>query len=203
MKLRDFTLEKLAEMVVGNNQAFSYRSSYFITQFFTRCDLPYRHDGSTRHRWANDVLAKLNLETGRAPDLQSTSLIRVMSELFDRDDFDRGGKSRDDALAELNRLLTREGLAAYFDESGRPHICNTGTGTSVTATVAAPRPLSPAEIEQHEQVDAFLDSASEDEFMDRDPPPLRGSGPCRQTDDRPRRRQGSSVRRGASPHARG
>ena len=66
MKLRDFTLEKLAEMVVGNNQAFSYRSSYFITQFFTRCDLPYRHDGSTRHRWANDVLAKLNLETGRA-----------------------------------------------------------------------------------------------------------------------------------------
>jgi hypothetical protein len=164
MKLREYTLEKLAEMVVGNNSAFPYRSSHFITQFFTRCDLPHVHDGSTRHRWAKSVLAELNLGPGRSPDLPADTLVRIMTELFDPDDFDRAEKSRANALAELDKLLAREGLAAYFDEGARCHIRNTGTGTSSTTAMNAGRPLTAAEVEQREKVSAFLESATEDEF---------------------------------------
>jgi hypothetical protein len=167
MKLREFTLEKLAEMVVGNDQTFPYRSSHFITQFFTRCDLPYVHDGSTRHRWAKGVLAELNLGPGHAPDLPADTLVRVMTELFDPDDFDRAGKSRTDALAELDKLLARDSLSAYFDEGGRCHIRNKGTGTSSPTAINAPRPLTAGEVEQREKVAAFLESATEDEFTEQ------------------------------------
>jgi len=33
MKLRAFTVEKLANKVVGNNALFPYKSSYWITQY--------------------------------------------------------------------------------------------------------------------------------------------------------------------------
>jgi hypothetical protein len=167
MKLREYTLEKLAEMVVGNDQAFPYRSSHFITAFFTRCDLPYAHDGSTRHRWAKDVLGQLDLQPSQIPDLPADSLVRVISELFDPDDFDRSGKSRDDALAALNNLLKRDGLAAYFDPSGRCYVRNTGSGINSSTLPQLPRPLSPAEIVERQKIEAFLDSATEDEFTER------------------------------------
>lgn len=167
MKLREYTLEKLADMVVGNHEAFPYRSSHFITTFFTRCDLPYRHDGSTRGRWAKGVLMELNLVQGRSLHLPSDALVRVIVELFDPDDFDRGGKSRDAALEELNKLLARDGLAAYFGERGECFVRNTGTGVVTQAGPPAPRPLTPAELAQRARVEAFIDSASEDEFTEK------------------------------------
>jgi hypothetical protein len=44
------------------------------------------------------------------------TLARIISELFDQYDFEEA----------LNRLLAREGLAAYFDLSGRCYVRNTG-----------------------------------------------------------------------------
>src|SRR5438876_389686 len=105
MKLRDYTLEGLAQMVVGDHHTFPYRSSSFITRFFQRCELDYAHDGSTRWRWTKDVLSVLNLGPAHSPDLPSDSLVRVIAELFDADDFDRSGKSREEALEDLNKLL--------------------------------------------------------------------------------------------------
>jgi len=52
MQLHERVLEGLAEMVVGDNKLFPYRSSYFITKFFKQCELPYTHDRSTRRIWA-------------------------------------------------------------------------------------------------------------------------------------------------------
>src|SRR6266481_117072 len=46
MQLHDRVLEGLADMVVGDNTVFPYRSSYYITKFFRQCDLPYA-------RWLN------------------------------------------------------------------------------------------------------------------------------------------------------
>jgi hypothetical protein len=167
MKLREYTLEKLAEMVIGNDTAFPYRSSRFITAFFTKCDLPYTHDGTTRHWWAKDVLTELNLGHSRSPDLPADTIVRVISELFDPDDFDRAGKSRDLALGELNKLLARDSLEAYFDQRGACYVRNTGTGGTASPTPQAPRPLTAAELEQRQKVAAFLDSASEDEFTEK------------------------------------
>ncbi len=52
---------------VGHNDAangdeakhFPYRSSMYITGFFQELDTEYEHDGSTRHRWATDVLEQM------------------------------------------------------------------------------------------------------------------------------------------------
>ena len=88
MKLSDRVLEELARMVVGDADYFPYRSSHFITRFFARCGLPFVHDGSTRPHWAKDRLAELNLGAGQSADLPSDDLCRVISELFDADDFE-------------------------------------------------------------------------------------------------------------------
>jgi hypothetical protein len=83
LKLTDRTLEELAKMVVGDAKYFPYRSSYFISKFFSRCGLPFTHDGTTRPIWAQDRLAELNLGACQSVDLPSDDLCRVVSELFD------------------------------------------------------------------------------------------------------------------------
>jgi hypothetical protein len=89
MKLSERVLEELARMVVGNAKHFPYRSSHFITRFFARCRLPFVHDGTTRPKWAQERLAELNLGAAQSTDLPSDDLCRVISELFDPDDFER------------------------------------------------------------------------------------------------------------------
>lgn len=167
MKLSDRVLDGLAEIVVGDNPVFPYRSSRYITRYFQRCGLPFAHDGSTRKRWTKDRLGELNLAVATNSDLPSDDLLRVISELFDYDDFDRVNKGTEPALEELNKLLTRQGLTAYFDASGRCYLRNNGTGVSSSMLPQQPRPLSHEEIKQRKKLILFLDSASEDEFTER------------------------------------
>ena len=164
MKLRDYILEQLAEMVIGDNDAFPYKSSSYITRFFDRCGLPFVHDGSTRKRWTADRLKELNRDVSAAADLPSKMIVRVIQEMFDVDDFDRGQKSADAALEELNKVLCRQGLKAYFDQSKQCQVMSTGTGVHTASAPLSPRPLSAEEIRQRNTVASFLDTASEDEF---------------------------------------
>jgi hypothetical protein len=181
MKLSERVLEELGRMVVGDAKHFPYRSSHFITRFFARCGLPFVHDGSTRPRWAQDRLAELNLGTAQSADLPSDDLCRVISELFDPDDFERHndkvtkqGDTNPDyladvqlALASLNKLVQRHGLIAYLDESGRCYLRSTGTGVSSASFSQRTRPLSQDEIVQRKKLVDFLDTASEDEFTEQ------------------------------------
>ncbi|MBX9720974.1 MAG: hypothetical protein K2X81_06255 [Candidatus Obscuribacterales bacterium] len=167
MKFRDYTLEALAKMVVGDNSKFFYRSSTLITSYFRRCELEFVHDGTTRWRWAKDVLDKLNLGICHSQDLPSDALVRVICELLDPDDFFRSEKSQEEALQELNTLLAREGLAAYLDDSGKGFLRNTGTGFSSPTLPAAPRPLSKEEIRARNRIEDFLEKASEDELTEK------------------------------------
>jgi hypothetical protein len=181
MKLSDRVLEELARMVVGDADYFPYRSSHFITRFFARCGLPFVHDGSTRPHWAKDRLAELNLGAGQSADLPSDDLCRVISELFDADDFEgwneklkRGGETDEKrfanlelAIASFNKLVQRHGLVAYPDESARHYLRSTGTGISSASFSQQTRPLSQDEIVQRKKLADFLDSASEDEFTEK------------------------------------
>jgi hypothetical protein len=93
VKLSDYVLEELAEMVVGDAKHFPYRSSYYITRFFESIDLPYKHDNSqTRRFWAKDRLIELNGGPARSPDLPSDDLCKVICRLFEPDDFARANK---------------------------------------------------------------------------------------------------------------
>ncbi len=46
----------LAKMIVGDNENFPYRSSYYITQFFHNLGYNETHDGSTRRIWVENLL---------------------------------------------------------------------------------------------------------------------------------------------------
>jgi hypothetical protein len=181
LKLSERTLEELAKMVVGDSPHFPYRSSYYITKFFARCGLPFKHDGSTRPIWAQERLAELNLGSTQSADLPSDDLCRVVSEVFDADDFDRHndkltkqGETNVEyyadlqmALASFNKLVARQGLIAYLDDSGRCYLRSTGSGTSSASFSQQSRPLSADEIAQRQKLAAFLDTASEDDFIEK------------------------------------
>ncbi len=180
MKLSDRVLEELGWMVVGDAAHFPYRSSHFITRFFARCGLPFEHDGTTRRIWAHERLMELNLGAAQSADLPPDDLCRVISELFDPDDFEREGlRKRGDeinpdhvadvqlALASLNKLVQRHGLIAYLDESGRCYLRSTGTGMSSASFPHQTRPLSHEEIVQRQKLADFLDTASEDDFTEK------------------------------------
>src|SRR6266478_1981445 len=176
MKLSERVLEELARMVVGDAKHFPYRSSSYITRFFTRCRLPFVHDGSTRPRWAQERLAELNLGAAQSADLPSDDLCRVISELFDPDDSERHNDKTANpeyhvevhlALASFNKLVQRAGLIAYLDESGRCYLRSTGTGMSSASFSQQTRPLSQEEIVQRQKLADFLDRASEDEFTEK------------------------------------
>lgn len=179
MKLSERVLEELAKMVVGDTEHFPYRSSSYISRFFARCGLPFVHDGNTRPWWAQQRLAELNLGAAQSADLPSDDLCRVISELFDQDDFEwynerqKHGpapiKSADVqlALASFNKLVQRAGLIAYPDKSGRCYLRSTGTGVSSASFSQQTRPLSQEEIIQRQKLADFLDTASEDEFCEK------------------------------------
>lgn len=167
MKLRDYVLEQLAAMMIGDHPAFPYKSSYYITRFCDRSGLPFSHDGSTRKHWMADRLKELNQTEGPSPDLPSTAILRMIFELFDADDFDRGEKSRETALTELNKVLSKQGLEAYFDAHGGCYVKNTGAGVASPTFSPQPRPLSADELLQRQRVADFLESASEDEFTEK------------------------------------
>ncbi len=69
----------------------------------------------------------MNLGAAQSADLPSDDLCRVISELFDQDDFDRYNDRGDVtaehladvqlALVSFNKLVQRAGLIAYLDES--------------------------------------------------------------------------------------
>lgn len=166
MKLSDRALENLAKMVVGDHDAFPYRSSSYITRFFERCGLQFVHDGSTRAWWTHGRLKELNFGAAHAPDLPSDDLLRVIFELFDHEDFEAKGLEFGPALEALNKTLARHGLICELDDLGQCRVRNTGTDVDSSHVAKRTRPLSVVEIGQRKQLAAFLESASEDEFTE-------------------------------------
>jgi Restriction endonuclease len=177
LKLSERTLEELAKMVVGDAEHFPYRSSYYITKFFARCGLPFKHDGTTRPIWAAERLKELNIGSAQSSDLPSDDLCRVISEMFDPDDFDAyNNKSSTGpqhlsevtlALDSFNKLVKRYGIVAYLDDSDRCYLRSTGTGISTESFSQKTRPLSAEELAQRQKLATFLDTASEDEFIEK------------------------------------
>lgn len=167
MKLDDRVIEALAEMIIGNNQLFPYRSSTYITEYFHRCGFSYVHDGSTRKWWAKERLGELNLGPPSIPDLPSDDILRIIAELFDPLDYEKAGKNIDGAVEALNGVLKRHSLVACLDATGKCYVRNTGTGTTAPSLPQNTRPLSQAEIGQRHRLSEFLDTALEDDLTDR------------------------------------
>ncbi len=175
MKLSNRTLSALAEMICGASggmtgfswEHFPYRSSSYLTEFFTNCDLDYVHDGSTRKLWVQNTLDELNNFPSSNQHLPSTSIIRVIQELMDPTDFEQHNLDRLSALASLNQTLSRDGLKAYFDNLGRCQIKHVGTSVSSTGLHVQKRAWTTEELKRRKDFLSFLDNASEDEFIEQ------------------------------------
>jgi hypothetical protein len=65
MEFEEYTLERIAELICGDNKAIApvYRSSWYLTQFFKSVGLSkFEHDGSTRRIWVMNCLRQCSSE---------------------------------------------------------------------------------------------------------------------------------------------
>jgi hypothetical protein len=165
MRFKRRNLRAIAEMVIGDAPFFGYRSSSYITQFFEECDLDFVHDGTTRWAWTADRLAELLQEPQPAAYALPERFVHVLRVLMHKSDALEGDPNRSQALAELNKPLSREGYEAFYGEDDLLYIRHIGTKTISTA--ANPhRPFTPKEIERREQLSKYLDACSEDELIE-------------------------------------
>ncbi len=63
MEFKQRILMQIADMICGNfkdeESYFEYRSSSYLTEFFSDCDTDYRHNGTTRNYWVAETLKEI------------------------------------------------------------------------------------------------------------------------------------------------
>ena len=165
MKFKPRNLRAIAEMVIGDVEHFTRRSSFYITKFFEECDLDFVHDGSTRSIWTSQRLEELLEEPQPGAFQLPTRFVVLLRTLMDLREAENGDLDRSKALASLNEPLTREGYEAYYDEEQTLQVRHTGSKTVSTATNPH-RPLTPKETERKRQLNAYLDECSEDDLIE-------------------------------------
>lgn len=103
----DFEME-LAEFICGEaNNSFPYRSSYFLTKFFTDLGFNYNHDGTTRRYWVRDVLLELKI---------NQIYYIIEKGLFNKRDFKKtANESNTDAEENYQKALTE--FKKFFNDS--------------------------------------------------------------------------------------
>lgn len=169
MKFKERTLLEIADMICGNfgrdKSFFRYRSSSYITEFFSDCGTEYMHDGSTRNRWVAEALREILAGPQPGPNIPPEIFLRVMQTLMDQGDAENEGPTREGALALLNVSLAREGFEAFYGKDKRCYLRHIGTDTIATSSPNPHRPFTEAELERRGQLIKYLDEVSEDELI--------------------------------------
>jgi hypothetical protein len=100
--------EVLAEFICGEeNNSFPYKSSFYLTKFFTDLGFNYTHDGSTRRFWVRDVLLELTIDK-----LSQT----IEKGLFNKRDFRKKAKENNTDFEENYQKAIKE-FKAFFNDS--------------------------------------------------------------------------------------
>ncbi len=102
----------LAEMICGEEgNSFPYRSSYFLSEFFKNLGFNFRHDGTTRRFWVENILKQLNIK-------DIAKIIR--KGLFNRRDFRQWAKKTDTNFEELYNSAISE-FQQFISDSIEEH----------------------------------------------------------------------------------
>jgi hypothetical protein len=165
MKFRPKNLREIAAMVVGDAPFFTYRSSWFITQFFEECNLDFRHDKSTRARWVAERLEELLEDPQPQAHALPERFVHVLRVLMYKSDAAKEDPDRSLALGKLNEPLSREGYEAFYGDDDFLYIRHIGTKT-LSVAPNPHRPLTPREMERLERLRQYLGSCSEDELIE-------------------------------------
>ncbi|OOW57649.1 hypothetical protein B2J64_00825 [Acinetobacter baumannii] len=151
---------------MGDRQYFPYRSSFYITQFFDECDLPYVHDGSTRWWWTAERLKEL-LEEPCAKDSLPEKFINLLRILMYKSDATEDDPERINALMELNKPLGREGFEAFYGNDNILYVRNIRTNNLIKPNENPHRPFTEDELKKRELLINFLERCSEDELIEK------------------------------------
>ncbi|GAA3821305.1 hypothetical protein GCM10022226_46980 [Sphaerisporangium flaviroseum] len=170
MRFKRRTVMQIADMICGNfpqeSTFFLYRSSSFLTEFYSDVDTDYTHDGSTRQIWVADRLEEILQEphagTGKVPP----TFARVIQRLMDPADAINEDQQRPGAFAMLNAALAREGFEAYYAPDKQCYLRHIATNTTTAPEHNPHRPFSTTELERRDQLRAYLEKASEDELIE-------------------------------------
>ena len=170
MEFKERTLTQLANLICGNPKEgetsyFRYRSSSFLTEFFSDCDTDYKHAGETRWSWVAGVLKEILAEPHPDAKTPPESFSRLIRVLMDRTDPLNEDNNRAGALAALNAIIAREGFEAFYAEDGQCYLRHLATNTIAIASPNPHRPFSAAEQLRRQQLTAYLDQASEDDLI--------------------------------------
>lgn len=106
--LEEFTLERLAELICGDDKGFApiYRSSWYLTQFFQSVGLSrFKHDGTTRKIWVLDCLRQCS----------NDELNQVILGLASPKTYKGNVEHLELALKSLNQVLNPEGLSVEIN----------------------------------------------------------------------------------------
>ncbi len=157
-------------MICGNFPAeesfFEYRSSYFLTEFFSDIETDYEHDGSTRALWVMHTLEDILKEPTSAPHTPPQTFSRVIQSLMDKADAKNEDTSRAGALAQLNLALARDQFEAFYAEDGHCYLRHTATNVVAQPAANPHRPFSRLEYAKREELTNFLNHASEDSMIE-------------------------------------
>ncbi len=170
MQLSNRAISKLAELVCGSASSgatfewknFKYRTSYQLTEFFHNCDMEFTHDGTSRKTWVQACLGELNNGPATNSQLPSDGLIRVIQELMDAAEFKQLDRAA--ALQDLNKILNRDCLEAYFDCTGMCNIRSCASMATSAAIQLKKGAWTPRELKNRNRLTEFLNSATEDQF---------------------------------------
>lgn len=168
MKLRDRTLEEIAEMICGNGDQvpFLYRSSSKLTRFFRDIDTDFVHTGETRGYWVTEVLRKIIQEPSSHSLSPPDTFLRVIKSLMDKADAVSPDNDRSAALQMLNTTLNREGFEAFYGDDDVCYLRNTRTNIVATPSPNPHRPLTEAEVKKRQDLTAYLGKCSEDQLIE-------------------------------------
>jgi hypothetical protein len=168
MKFRPRTVQAIADMICGNRDGdktplFKYRSSSYLTEFFTECDLDYQHINETRKWWVAEKLDLILAMPHANAQTPPATFAKVIELLMDPEDATNEGPDRKGALEALNLTLAREGFAAFYGPDKKCHLRHIATNT--VANPDPHRPFTPAEQLRRDRLAAFLDKCSEDQLI--------------------------------------
>ena len=177
MKFIDRTLDELANIICGNDEFsnhFTYRSSSFLTKFFSENGLDFKHDGSTRQWWVKDRLKEILNGPQQDEQTPPVEFLKVIDSLMDLRDAKDGDPKRIEALKQLNTTLSREGFEAYYADDKHCYLRHTGNNRSIGLPINPSRPLTKQEQEKKNFLTRYLNRISEDELIEEVLLPLFG-----------------------------
>lgn len=170
MEFKQRSLMQIADMICGNfkeeESVFRYRSSSYLTEFFSDCDTEYAHDGSTRNYWVAGTLKEILAGPQPGANIPPEAFGRVIATLMDQGDATNEGADRPGALAMLNGALAREGFEAFYADDKRCYLRHLATNAVAAPGPNPHRPFSAAELKRRDQLLAFLEEVSEDALIE-------------------------------------